>query len=363
MVKINNSQIRYSQINESKIITILFFVLLFTSTFDIPIIQQFFGFICISFLPGFLIVRILKIEQDKIQNIILSLGLSLTFLMVVGLIYNDISLFLGIYKPFSSIFLIIIIISSISILIISYFLTYKKNVKYDIYFKNTKDIKSNILNKILFITILVSIPILAILGATFNDTNILLLMLCSIFFIVFISIFFPKIIEYSYFSLILFLLSFSIILQKELFSNYLIGWDIFGEFMVFKITMQNAFWNNTININDNNIQNFNSMLSITILPNIYTKIFNIKANYVFKLIYPFFYSLVPVSLYKAYKQEFGENISFLSAFYFILFPRFYIEERRQIIGEFFFILLISIILNKKKFSYNLSSFFYIESRK
>ena len=42
-----------------------------------------------------------------------------------------------------------------------------------------------------------------------------------------------------------------------------------------------------------------------------------------------------------------ESTAFLAAFYFILFPRFYAEERRQIIGELFLVLLIFTILSNK----------------
>jgi uncharacterized membrane protein len=134
--------------------------------------------------------------------------------------------------------------------------------------------------------------------------------------------------------------------QREFISKYLLGWDVFGEFFVFRLTSINSLWNATISLPVTEMLDYDAMLSVTILPTIYSNLLNIQGEWMFKVIYLLFYSLVPLTLYQMYKQEFGKLTAFLSAFYFVLFPRFYGEERRQMIGELFLMLLIFSILNK-----------------
>ncbi len=57
---------------------------------DIPIARQILGFVYVSFLPGFLIVRVLKLNLTSIfADLALSAGLSLAFSMFTGLAINQ----------------------------------------------------------------------------------------------------------------------------------------------------------------------------------------------------------------------------------------------------------------------------------
>ena len=80
-------------------------------------------------------------------------------------------------------------------------------------------------------------------------------------------------------------------------------------------------------------------------PMIYSKLMNIQGEWIFKIIYFLFYALVPLTMYEMYKHNFGKATAFLAAFYFITFPRFFGEERRQIIGELFLVLILFTILS------------------
>ncbi|MEM2704219.1 MAG: hypothetical protein QXR45_13800, partial [Candidatus Bathyarchaeia archaeon] len=57
---------------------------------DIPVFRQFLGFMCLSFVPGFLILKLFKLEElNQAEAIILNTGLSLAFLMLFGLLINE----------------------------------------------------------------------------------------------------------------------------------------------------------------------------------------------------------------------------------------------------------------------------------
>lgn len=103
-------------------------------------------------------------------------------------------------------------------------------------------------------------------------------------------------------------------------------------------------------------QNTNGMLSIVMFAPIVSKICSINLVWVFKIIFPLLFSLLPVGMYKLFKMLTTDEMSFLSCFFFILCFQFYTEMlalARQQISELFFVLLIlvmsnSLIENSKK---------------
>jgi uncharacterized membrane protein len=73
-------------------------------------------------------------------------------------------------------------------------------------------------------------------------------------------------------------------------------------------------------------------------------------TWVFKLLYPLIFALVPVALYMLWQPYIGKKLSFLAAFLFMAQSTFFTEMtalNRQMIGELFFVLLLFVLLNKK----------------
>jgi uncharacterized membrane protein len=59
--------------------------------FDVPVVRQIVGFIYVSFLPGFLIIRVFRLKITNIfEDVALSAGLSMRFFNVTGLAINPI---------------------------------------------------------------------------------------------------------------------------------------------------------------------------------------------------------------------------------------------------------------------------------
>ena len=70
--------------------------------YDIPIIRQIVGFLFLSFVPGILILRILKIDNlSNIEAFLYAVGLSIAFVMFFGLFMNTIFPLVGISRPIS----------------------------------------------------------------------------------------------------------------------------------------------------------------------------------------------------------------------------------------------------------------------
>jgi uncharacterized membrane protein len=106
------------------------------------------------------------------------------------------------------------------------------------------------------------------------------------------------------------------------------------------------------------------MLTITILPTVYSNLLNMNSTWVFKVIFPFIFSFVSLGLYQLWKGYFGEKYAFISAFFFMAFETFYTEMlglNRQMVAELFFVLLLIVILSNRMRSHNRIIFFTIFS--
>jgi len=111
---------------------------------------------------------------------------------------------------------------------------------------------------------------------------------------------------------------------------------------------------------------FNSLLPITILAPTYSILCNLSLVWVFKIIFPFIFSLTPVCLYELYREYrsswdwFDSEVSFLSAIVFIFFYGFFKDlPDKQHIAEFFMtlILMLSVKDNAKPLRNKLLAFF------
>ena len=113
------------------LVTVLFLqVLLFTTVFfDVPVARQVVAFIYFTFVPGFIILKLFKLDAlDWLEKVVFSVGLSIAFLMIVGLLVNEFSLFFGVSNPLSFLPLMIVMNSIILMCVVIIYLK-RENVK------------------------------------------------------------------------------------------------------------------------------------------------------------------------------------------------------------------------------------------
>jgi uncharacterized membrane protein len=308
---------------------------------NLPILRQVAGFYLITILPGFLILRLLKIGNIKFsEKVLLCLGLSITFIMISGMSINSISLAISISNPLSLYPLLETI--NILILIISY-ACYKLNAL-SLNISYTKSNQTQVIAPILF---LFQIPIVGILGALevryFGNSFFSLLFIALVTIIV-VLISFDRFIPERLYSLSIFLIAFTLLINRTLTSPYLFGSDIHYEYYLSQLTIENSFRNSALRGS-----NINSMLSVTILPVVYSILLNINPIYVYKIIYSFIFSFVAVGTYEIYNSQIKYRDAFLSAFFLISFYAFFNVMpwlARQEIAELFSVLLILLITIK-----------------
>jgi len=331
-----------------KLVILLYISTLFSIVFDIPVLRQVFGFIFLSFIPGFLFLKILKLsEGDRLQQVILSAGLSVAFLMFLGLLLNGISPAFDLSMPLSIMPLMITINGSTLVLLL---LSWRRKDQ-EASFSFSGRLNSTTFLQICFVLVL---PVTSIVGALYHNTLLLLLMILGVAILYVISIFSNRILPEKFFPLAIASISISLLLHTVLISKYFMGsQDGFSEFYVFKLTESAGYWNAPGSIISYTlIDSLNSLVSITILPTIYTVLLGIDGEIFFKLFYPFLFSLVPLALYQLFEKQTGKKIALLSVFFVVSISiAFYglepLSLTRQITGQFFLVLSILLITQKE----------------
>lgn len=291
----------------------------------------------LTFFPGILVLRCLRIHGlSTSKTFVLTIGSSIATLMFVGALSNFILPYMGIARPITFLSLTAsIFFAMASLFILSYVLD--RN--------HSSTAPALDLHEILpYLTMLFALPAIAIIGAlvmnqfTVNAPLVLLLVIIAIFPLMVIS---RKLPQHAYPYLIM-AASLALIYHRSLISSNLWGVDIFAEFYFAQNTHFYGVWNNAV------YENLNAMLSIVILPNIYSLVPGMSITLVFKLIFPFLLSIVPLGIYIVLKDQMDQRIAFLGVLFFIFAGDFYgvlPAMARQEVGGLFFILLMVLLVD------------------
>ena len=306
---------------------------------NIPVFTQLTGFIYLTFIPGYLILRILKLHNlGNVKSILYAAGLGITGAMLIGFLMNMIFPLFGILKPLSIIPLTGTMVLYVIILAI---LSYIRDKDFhNLSFMDTDDLLSPLT---LFLCI---IPFLAISGSyfvNFYNNNLISMLLFALIAVIVGLVGFNKI-PGKFYPFIVWIISISLLYASTLISTYIWGWDIQNEYFLANMVFNNSYWD--FNFADA----YNAMLSVVILGPVYSIFTNMDLIYVFKIIYPFLFSLVPLGLYNLFKGQTNSKIAFLASFLFVSFSSFFMilpSAGRAMIAELFLILLLLLILSKR----------------
>jgi uncharacterized membrane protein len=304
-----------------------------------PIARELVGFIYLTFVPGVILLRILKIHGiGNIETILYSVGLSIVTLMSTGALMNALLPSLGISRPISTMPLLITI--SLIILILCT-ICYMRDRSF--HSPNFIDFKGVLSPAVLFLCL---IPFLAIFGTyavNFYHLNTILVFMLLVISAIVVFISFDAFISHNMFPFAVFIIALSLLYHGSLISMYIWGWDINHELYLSNLVNTNCIWNPAIPYN------CNAMLSIVMLAPIYSHILDLNITWIFKIIYPFLFSLVPLGLYRVFQKQADNRIAFVSCIFFVSLNCFYTEMlnlARQQIAELFLTLLILLMISK-----------------
>ncbi|MCW3984542.1 MAG: DUF2206 domain-containing protein [Candidatus Bathyarchaeota archaeon] len=323
-------------------LTFIFLLVLFL---NVPLLRDILVFFYLSFVPGFVIVKtFIKKEIGLIYFFLFSVGLSIFASMLLGLLVNAIYVFAGISKPLSVLPLSVVIsVFTLIFSVIGYYRDFSSDIAFSIDF--------NVKRHLPLAFVLTLIPILGIVGALYINVLIMITLCIIIFFLCILCFTSNKLVPIKLYPFIIFSISISILLLNLLMSKYVIGDDANLEFFVFRINQIRGYWGPIdTGVNSWTAISYNSMLSVTLLPTFYSVLMTIKTEVLFKILYSFIFSLVPIALYQLFKRESSTSIGLLSALFFVFtYSAFFgelISVNRQIVSEFFLVLSILIWIDK-----------------
>ncbi len=299
----------------------------------VPILRQFIGFVYLTFVPGALIIRLLRLQRlSNIETLLYTVGLSISFSMFTAFLMNLFYPFIGISSPIST----LSIVTTFSFIVCLLSIT--------CYLKDSGAASGQFLQDLNLgsLTPLLLLPFLSVFGTyllNFYDINLVNLLLIVIISVIGFAILSTS----TSFSLAVFVVAISLLFHTSLVSMHLWGWDIHTEYYFANLVLSNSLWDPMIS------SNLNAVLSVVLLAPIFSCICNMDIVWVFKLVYPFLFSLAPLGLYQAYVKQTGDKIAFLSCYFFMSVFQFYtgmLQLARQEIAELFLALLILTIIDK-----------------
>jgi len=321
-------------------------IMYFSLFLNFTIVREVVGIVYLTFIPGAILVKLLKLEFETVEFIVFSVGFSVAFLMLAGLVINQFGPMIGFSLPLSSLplslFINTLVLAGVAV---AYLRQGRKQ-------QNPDSGASSFIPSYL---ILALIPVLSIIGAYFVRTTgnnfYLLLMTLGIALLFTVIAFYEKSTKIYPFAILM--IALALLFQVSMLSSTILpyGGDSPAEFYVFRTTQLHSLWNPLFAVPSDQIMGrYNAMLSITILPTVYSNMLGMDPTLVFKIIFPLIFAFVPIALYVLWQPYIGKKFAFLASFLFMAGTTFYTVMtalNRQMIGELFFVLLFLVILNKK----------------
>lgn len=308
---------------------------------DILFIRQIGGFLFLTILPGLLILQILKLNKiGYTEKFVLSVGLSVSFLMLFGLLLNNLSLVSGYKTPLATIPLLI----SFNIVFVVFAIVGQMINKTQTFSFPNLNLSAS---EKAFLIVPIFFPSVSIFGMhvmNTTDNNIILMFLL---FLIPIYVVFVCFLNYKFptrlYPVVIFLISIALLLLMALRSDHIIGSDTHREYYFFLTTLDNLHWKILAHTT------LDACLSISLLPTIYQSILNIPSEFLFKILYPLIYSVSPLAIYVSSKKYVGELYAFLASCFF-MFQFNFLEttaNSRTCIAVLFFALAMMVLFYDK----------------
>lgn len=183
---------------------------------------------------------------------------------------------------------------------------------------------------------------LSILGARLQMPSLTMAMVILICVILGLTAFGK--IRRSAFPMVIYPVGLALLFQVTLLSNGLVGTDIHSEYYFARLTEQNGYWNYTLP------HSYNSALASVLFVPLMGKALGIGSLWVFKVVCPMLFALVPVVLYRIFKSQFGVKVACFGTIFFMIMPAYFLELPalpRQQASELMFVVALFLIIVSK----------------
>ncbi|MEN6329382.1 MAG: DUF2206 domain-containing protein [Methanobacteriaceae archaeon] len=281
--------------------------------------------------------------MDLVKKILLWAGLSISFLMGVGLLLNSSYPLLS--QPLSLTPVLTALNIMLVILTVTFYWQNRNDFEISEVFNFRIDLKDKLTSPLLFPFLL---PLLAILGTYLMNTtqnNVLLLVMLLLIPLYLIAlVYLQKRVHQATYPLALWLISLSLLLMYGLTSNYLMGRDVHLEYYCFQLSLSNYHWDLNAYYNA-----YNACISINILPVIYHVLAGVTGEYIFKVFMALIGSLIPLIVYQVTSKYLSRRYAFFAGILFV-FQLFFISllgAVRQEMAILFFFLTIMVVFDSE----------------
>jgi uncharacterized membrane protein len=323
------------------------FAMIITILSNIGILRDIFVFTYLSFVPGFVLLKLFRLrELNSLSIFFFSVGLSIVASMFVGLLVNELYIILGLSEHLSAIPLTV---AMSTFTLIVFFIGYRRD--FPLSFDSLDEIVGEIKSHLPLILVLILLPLLGIAGGLYVNIPIMIFLSVIIAVLCVLCVASGKLVPRSFFPFLILSISIAILCLNVLLSKHIIIGDDTFEYYLFRVTQISGHWGPIDPVTNSwTTLTFDSMLSITLLPTVYSALMGLQGEIVFKILYIFIFSLVPLILFGIYEKQTGKIIGFLSTLFFVFTVNAFFGElttvNRQIVAEFFLVLSLYIWLDK-----------------
>lgn len=142
----------------------------------------------------------------------------------------------------------------------------------------------------------------------------------------------------------IYLVSLALLFSTSMQGSYLVGSDIQSEYWIAKHSMNS--WDMSYP------HLYNASISTALIAPWLSRVSHIDLVWIFKVVYPAIFAVVPVILFFAYRRLFGQTKALLATAFFVVMPVFFLEMPqlpRQMLAEVFLALMIYATVSQWKY--------------
>jgi uncharacterized membrane protein len=305
----------------------------------VPLVRGLFAIVSLLFVPGILILRVLRVHRlGSARTVLFAVGLSVATVMFTGIFINFVYPLVGVARPFALLPAVGTMTTFVALLAVASYWRDRDFADHPRISAQEVSAPSALILCILpFIVVLGSF----LMNAYHSNLGLLgaLVVIGATAFWVSTSASFPK----RLYPFAVFTIALALIYYGSLVSFYVWGWDIQKELYHANLVLTNGVWNPALP------DVTNAVISVTMLAPMLAQTSGLSLVWLFKLVYPLLFALVPLGLFVAVQKQTNDKIAFLAAFFVSFLFTFFSEMpalARQEVAELFLVLLLVVIVDK-----------------
>ena len=298
----------------------------------------------IGYFPGYLTTLLVPIKKlDGVVRALLSVGLSVLWLLVVGLVGNWILPFIGVERPLDTLPVLVEVITLVATLLYIVQRRYTPqfiSIPRYVVGRTRFDVVM-VLISLVFIALSIVGPLRLNNGA--GNGYVMVLLFGMAIFCMYVFRHAEKISKYVLPSIV-YLLSLSLLFMTSLRGWFVSGHDIQREFFVFQLAKNAGVWSHSAYVDA-----YNACLSITILPTMVANLIHVPDVYLYKVVFQMLFAFVAVVVFLLSRKWLETRTAFLAAVFFIVFPTFFQDMPfliRQEVAFLFFGLMLLVLFEE-----------------